>query len=129
MVKLSSEQIANASEEQREAILDSEAKERDGVLSNQQKQRMLEKIGFSHFDASGEAQAFRGITLTEIKRVFDQHQDKANWKNRFVAFVPFIEVSVLVAGIELYHGATARIIGDNCDVTGLVIESPGYQAN
>lgn len=65
--------------------------------------------------------------MTEIKRVFDANQDKVHWKNPFVAHVPMIEASALMAGIELYHAGEGKLV--SIGLRGVTIESAGYQAD
>lgn len=125
MIKFSEQQIVEA------ATIDNREVTNDAVKSSSDEVRsrfaLLEKLGFSTFDARGEAQAFRGILLTEIKRVFDANQDKVYWKNPFVAHVPMIEASALMAGIELYHAGEGKLV--SIGLRGVTIESAGYQAD
>jgi hypothetical protein len=113
-VKFSYEQIVEAA--QKDEIPVTSAALQDDIMS---------KLGFSMLDANGQPQAFRGILLTEIKRIFDKYENKDHWKNAFNASVPASEVSALLAGIEYYQGAQGQVLGSK----GMMVTvwSPGYQ--
>ncbi len=95
------------------------------TISAARRQELLEGLGFSEFDSKGEARAFRGILLSEVKRVFEEHQNREHWKNPFMTICSMEDISALVAGIEFYHGAQAEFV--NCGYSTVTIKSEGYK--
>jgi len=58
--------------------------------------------------------------LANMRSVFEQHEDKADWKNPFVATVSPEDMNLLVAAVIWFHGATPLVVGNK-------VATPGYQ--
>lgn len=73
---------------------------------------------------------FQGVTIAELRRVFDLYTDPADWKTPFEATVPLSDVSTLIKACTfflaapLYSGHTETIDGE----TYLNVSCPGYLA-